>query len=204
MTPEQLSWTDLERTRVEPASPTIRAHAPGYPSYARVFFPVTTNGAHPKSWSQVLGRAVTPDIRWDDRRGRRLELETATGDLPNAVAALLLRLLGGDRDTIAFGYWAGHADISRPADAFAVALPPEERELWFVRRTGDDIADLMTEVGRGPMRWYPDHRRWSVTGDIYDRSVIVGGSHPTINAVINSRRLESVRVSAALPRSVLS
>ncbi|PZF56519.1 hypothetical protein DEJ23_10150 [Curtobacterium sp. MCSS17_008] len=203
MTPEQQAWTDLERGRVEPSSRTIRAHAPAFPSYARVFFPVTSNGARPRSWSQALGRPVTPDVRWADCLSKDPDIETATGDLPWAVAAPLLRALDGGRDSIVFGFWAGHADTSLPATGFAGVFPPDGRELWFVRATGDDVAELTVDVGRGPMRWYPDHRRWSVTADVYDRSVIVGGDRPTIHAVLVSSDLEAVEVPDSLPSCAL-
>ncbi len=203
MTIEQQVWTEAERDRVVPNTRTIRTHAPAFPSYARVFFPVATNGARPRSWSQVFESPATPGTTWDDRRARRLGVETATGDLPAAVAGPLLRSLGGERDSIEFGYWAGHADIARPSAAFTAVLPPDDRELLFVRGAGDDLGDLAAQVGRGPMRWYPDHRRWSVTADVYDRSVVVGGDDLTIGAVLACDDLEAVRAMASLPRSAL-
>lgn len=204
MTPDAQDWVDLERARVVPQSRTIRAHAPAFPSYARVFFPVTTNGARPRSWSETFDRPVAADLRWDDRSARRLEMETATGDLPGSVAAPLLRALQGEADTIVFGYWAGYGDIAAPADAFTAVFPPDERDLWLLRARGHDVADLAARIGRGPMRWYPEHRRWSVTADIYDRSVIVGGDGPVIDAVLASHDLEAVKAPASLLRSALA
>lgn len=198
------TWIQHELERVELDSTTIRSHAPSLGAYARVFFPVTRGDNRPVRWSSALDCVITGQTRWDAAAARAKDLGTASGDLPLDVALSLVEALEADADPITFAYWVGYGDTRRPRSTSTAVLPPDGRELWFARTRGAQIGLLTERVGRGPMRWYPDHRQWAVTGDVYDRSVIVSGAAGVVEAVLAHPGLEAVRVPPSLPRSVLA
>lgn len=203
MTDWARTWARRERQRVIYDAPTIRSHAPLFSDYARILFPASGGGLSPMPWSSALERTITPETRWDEGVARSRNLGTTAGDLPLGVALSLVEALRAHEDSVSFGYWEGYGDVERQQVAFEAVLPPDDRALWFVRGLGAEVVSLTGRVGRGPMRWYPDHQRWAVTGDIYDRSVIVSGASDVVDAILARPDLEAVRVPPSLARSVM-
>ncbi|ROP65603.1 hypothetical protein EDF55_0040 [Curtobacterium sp. ZW137] len=190
-------------------SDSIRAFTPRSDAYARVFFPVTSEGPDTRTWSQAFATAPpTPDTAWPEERARSSSLNSASGDVPSEVASVLIDVLvrsGVARDEqVVLGWWSGYGDTVAPPNAHLDFLPPDDREMWLVLSRLDAIPRLTKQVGRGPTRWLPMSRSWSVVSDIYDRSVIVVGSTRLVDAVVSASGLEAVFVTDRTRRAVLS
>ncbi|WP_132049362.1 hypothetical protein [Curtobacterium sp. PhB136] len=124
------------------------------------------------------------------------------------MASVLIDVLvrsGVARDEqVVLGWWSGYGDTVAPPNAHLDFLPPDDREMWLVLSRLGAIPRLTKQVGRGPTRWLPMSRSWSVVSDFYDRSVIVAGSTRLVDAVLPAPGLEAVFVTDRTRRAVLS
>lgn len=202
-------WVSEERSLLRTEDASIRAFTPKAEAYARVLFPVTTAGSGPTTWSQAFGFArLTAETVWPEERARSLGVGSAYGEVPPEVTAVLIDVLeaaAAVRDEpVVFAWWSGYGDAVAPPDVHRGVLPPDDREMWFASSQLDALPALSAQVGRGPTRWLPTGHTWSVTSDIYDRSVIVAGSAQLVNAVISEPALEAIVVSDRMRRAALS
>ena len=181
---------------------------PGYESYVRVLNPielrdgstiswtevVSKNGFEPQAWMQwpefqASNRVVLPDGYWR---------EPDMGSPPVSLVRRLLEALRPDQGTHFFASWAGYAsEIHGPTVRFS----PYQREmvLYSGSLVDEDGAPLLptTATGRVPMYWWPSDLRWFVGQDIYARSLLVGCSDSTAQAILADPSLDAYAVKAS-------
>lgn len=180
---------------------------PGYETYVRVLNPielrdgsavawtdvVTESGAEPRSWMQWPELMATNGVILPDGG-----VEPDMGSPPISLALHLIEALRPSQGVHYFASWAGYAmEISEPSVPFS----PYQREMvLYSGRLVDDDGSLpvpTTVTGRVPMYWWPGDRRWLVGQDIYARSLIVGCTHTSAKAILQSEKLDAYLVSPA-------
>lgn len=162
----------------------------------------------PVTWAEVArirGIPLTPTNQWADlvkgvqrKRGDSIWVEPATGTLDVAVARRLAGILRAATTTPArayFGFWEGYADTHHIV-APSVVLPPDRRILLMTGPVLSGASPIAIEpFERLPLRWWPADHAWCVGNDIYTRSVFIGGSANTIQAILNDQELEAYELN---------
>lgn len=168
-------------------------------------FEAATN--QPVTWAEVArirGVPLTPTTQWEDLvqglRRKQLDsiwIEPKTGTLDVAVARRLAGILHAATTTpdhAFFGFWEGYADTHHIV-APSVVLPPDRRILLMTGPVLSGASSIAIDpFERLPLRWWPADHAWCVGNDIYARSVFVGGSTDTIQAILNDQELEAYEV----------
>jgi hypothetical protein len=186
----------LERT-----STTVRAIVPDAPAIARVFLP-TSGTTSTIAWAEVLGSAPTSVTRWSlDPTNDSPPMGDAPIGVTTAIGQVLVAIASCTE--AAFAWWRGYGDVQIPDDFARFALPPDDRDMAVTIAELSELPDLTATVGRSPTRWIAVDGSWTVTADIYDRSLLVAGTTELIEAVLAAPDLEAVRVTADLALEVL-
>lgn len=178
--------------------------------FVRILNPaIETVTNRPVTWAEVAhirGVPLTPTTQWEDLvqglRRKQLDsiwIEPKTGSLDVAMARRLAEILHAATTTPAhayFGFWEGYVDEHHRV-APSVVLPPDRRIHLMAGPVLSGPRSM--EPGpfpfdRLPLRWWPADHAWCVGNDIYARSVFVGGSASTIQAILNDQELEAYEV----------
>ena len=98
-------------------------------------------------------------------------------------------------DHVTVALWEGYADAERYRDCPAIVLPPGRRML-LLSATWSEVADAVDGrcEGRRATRWWPGDGAWMLGGDIYSRSVVLGGTAVAVTAVLAHPELEATPI----------
>lgn len=209
---ESASVADWLVRSLDASASHVSRYVPGtFDRFVRILNPAIEKATNrPVTWAEVArirGVPLTLTTQWSDiveetqrKRPGSAWIDPKTGSLDVAMARRLAGILHAATTTPArayFGFWEGYADV-QDLVAPSVILPPDRRILLL---TGPVLAGASSiEPGpfpfeRLPLRWWPADHAWCVGNDIYARSVFVGGSADTIQAILNDQGLEAYEVS---------
>ncbi|WP_166880138.1 hypothetical protein [Salinibacterium sp. ZJ450] len=182
--------------------PALAEWLPGAAAYRRVLNPARSDqGAF--RWQACAGDdfRVDAQTQWPDIRAHRPDVEgrygtPEMGGLDADVAAALARVLRDfttTPDEVYFMAWEGYAGLKDVYRSSALISGPNDRNLYVVRGTLDDVLASVEEppFKRLPLWWVPADRAWCVGNDIYALSAFVGGSEECATAIAGEGALES-------------
>lgn len=182
----------------------LGALLPGYAAYARVFNPAREFDVA-ITWASLARTSMRPDLQWYELQriaphANDMEPEMGTIDPGTALALVgFLRPRTSTPDQCVFLVWEGYARLAaQAATAPVVSVPPYARQMHVLVGDVEDALENLDEPPgeRHPVWWLPADRAWSVCGDIYGRSVYVGATQDTIDALTRQPGLEAFRVPA--------
>jgi hypothetical protein len=173
----------------------------GFDSYVRLFYPVEIPwpGSGTTTWAKVaeqLGHGLSADTGWQEIEvddGYTDELgEPVSGTIPLELIPGLRKVLNDaavpEADFFAM-MWSGYGDA--PQDESNTFFVGPELEMRIL--TGDLLPTPSDELDRIPVNWWPDNHAWYLGGDLYGRSLYVGGSAETTSQLL--AQFEGVQVS---------
>jgi hypothetical protein len=183
------------------ASPYVGSLVPtGFDSYVRLFYPVEIPwpGSGTTTWAKIteqLGHRFNADTGWqeiEEDAGYSDALgEPVSGTIPLEFLAGLRKVLkdaAGPEAVFFAMMWFGYADAPQDeSNTFFIGPELEMRVL-----TGDLLPTPSDEFDRVPVNWWPDNHAWYLGGDLYGRSLYVGGSAETTSQLLT--QFEGVRV----------
>jgi hypothetical protein len=184
---------------------------PGFDDYARVFHPADRDAGHPVTWRDIAianGRTVHPEMQFGNiagtwsRRSPRPDLwsvDPRVGSAPIEIVRALASVLRPRTATPGrcwFAVWEGFGDVMAPSDIPRLELPG--RRYYLTRgRVDDATRSFSGRDSPGPYRppnlWWPDDRSWFVSTEVDFCWTYVGGTTPSIDAVLADPALEALR-----------
>lgn len=172
-----------------------------YESYARVFNPVRATETAASRWCELASRqglALTATTRWDAIRDSRLPSEAGDepleGDIDRHLAREIIAVLSRHTGVALWwsASWIGYAENHALAGKYPSTTLPPDREM-ILRPMSP--ATTFGDGERFPVRFWPDDHAWFVGGDIYSRSVVVGGTRECIDGLLSRARIEAVSIT---------
>lgn len=188
--------------RLDATSPSVAALVPkGYESYVRLLNPVEIPypGSGWSRWQSVakaIGMRIGADTSWDEIETSELYSdglgEPLSGSMPEEFARRLAARLGPHTAMEGAGHalmWSGYAEI--PVGIAPLVSVGPETEMYIFSGGLSEIS--AQHWGRVAMHWWPDDHAWYVGGDVYGRSIYIGGSHEAVDPLLDE--FEGLRVT---------
>jgi hypothetical protein len=122
-----------------------------------------------------------------------------SGSLSVEVAQSIARVLRPftlDQEQCSFAIWIGYGGLQILPGVPIVVLPPGREMALFSGRLDEAGHNFDREpFRRSALWWWPASHEWCLAGDIYSRSVVIGGPSGAMEALAAAGDLEVAAVS---------